>query len=94
MADPPNVRFIDNPHAPEIFSTGHVGLWLNQGNLHITFGAGRIDHAADPGPINLVVLGRVVLSADSAGRLADGIRQLLSNPEGPPQVRPPDTPVH
>jgi hypothetical protein len=87
MADAPKINFIDNPHAPEVHSTGHAGLWMHMGNVHITLGAGRIDHSSTPGPINHVIIGRVVIPAPAALELANQIKAMLENPlEGQPQA--------
>ncbi|PLC06393.1 hypothetical protein CY658_04990 [Variovorax sp. RO1] len=91
--DKAEVNFIDNPHAPEIFSHGYSGLWRNGGLLHITFEAPRIDHGSNPGPINRVVVGRLVIPIEAAMHLADNIKGFLSNPEVAPPL-PPGSGLH
>ena len=87
------VNFIDNPHAPEIHATGHGGLWMHEGNLHITFTAGRYDHGFNPGAISNVVNARVVIPLEQAKYLADSITKYLSNPGTPPEL-PASGPLH
>lgn len=90
MADKPDVpiNFIDNPHAPEILSTGHVGLWRHADNVHITLAAGRVDHRTSPGPINNVVIARLVMPVGAVQGLVDHLTQMFKNPEAPPPEAP------
>jgi len=55
------VPFLDNPHAPEVFVEGAWGFLLLNGNVHITLTALRVNHNSNPGPVNRVVIGRVVM---------------------------------
>jgi hypothetical protein len=89
MAEDKNVpvNFIDNPNAPEIHSTGYAGLWVHGGNLHITFAAGRYNHGFNPGEINNVVNGRLVMPIEQARQLGENILTYLKNPRSaPPEV--------
>jgi hypothetical protein len=52
---------IDNPHAPDVFADEATGLFLAGNNVRITFSSYRVDHSAIPGPVNRVVIGRLVL---------------------------------
>lgn len=52
-----NADFIDNPHAPDIFSDGATGFFFLNGNLRITFEAARVNHISSPGPVSRVVIG-------------------------------------
>jgi hypothetical protein len=71
------LTFIDNPHAPEVFASGPVGFFFNSGNLHITLTALRADHKSSPGPVNRVVVGRLVLPLVGAHNLAVGVFDFL-----------------
>lgn len=71
------VHFIDNPHAPEVLATEVAGFWLNQGNVHITLESARIDHAKSPGPVNRVVIARLVMPIGGAQNLAAGLYDFL-----------------
>lgn len=93
MADQPVITFIDNPHAPEVLSTGHAGLWIHEGNVHITLEAARVNHNASPGPINRVVVARLVLPMQAAKNLAGHITAMLDNPAAPAPT-PPGTALH
>src|SRR4051812_6872148 len=68
---------IDNPHAPEVFAEGALGFFLKDGNVHVTFSAPRVDHRTSPGPINRVVVGRVVMPLAGAHGLALGLYDFL-----------------
>jgi len=87
MPEKPPINFIDNPHAPEIFATDATGFWLNDGCLHITFEAARVDHSTNPGPLNRVVVGRLVMSMAGAQSLAFGLYDFLKR-QGSPRRRP------
>jgi hypothetical protein len=63
---------IDNPLAPEVFADEATGFFLHQGNVTITFSSTRVDHRSDPGPVNRVVVGRLVLPAAAAAGLQWG----------------------
>ncbi len=71
------VEFIDDPHAPEIFASGVSGFFVNSGNISITFESARVNHIATPGPINRVVIGRLVMSIAGAQNLALGLYDFL-----------------
>lgn len=94
MADHPvEINFIDNPHAPEVMSTGHAGIWVHEGNVHITLEAARLNHGTSPGPINRVVIARLVLPMQAARNLAGHINEILSNPTATAPAAP-GTPLH
>lgn len=68
--------FIDNPHAPDIFADGLTGFFLLNGNIRLTFESARVSHAASPGPVNRVVIGRLVMPVDAAENMAKEIFKL------------------
>lgn len=78
MTGEPLLPFIDNPHAPEVFSTGVTGFLLANGNVHLTFEAIRIDHSTNPGPANRVVMARLVMPLEATQRLVIGLHDYLS----------------
>ena len=84
---PPPVSFIDNPHAPEVFSTHATGFFLNQGNVHITFESVRVNHVTSPGPVNRVVIARLVMPLASAEGLAMGLYDFLKKQGIDPAAR-------
>jgi hypothetical protein len=73
----PLVNFIDNPHAPEVFSGGATGFFFNNGNVHIAFESLRVDHSTNPGPVNRVVIARLVMPIAGAQGLAVGLFEFL-----------------
>ena len=75
----PPVAFIDNPHAPEVFAAEAVGFLVNAGNIHITFATPRVNHATSPGPVNRVVMARLVMPIQGAQGLAAGLYDFLKN---------------
>jgi len=83
------IGFIDNPQAPEVFATGVSGFWINGGNIHITFEAARVNHVTSPGPLNRVVIGRLVLPISGAQGLAAGLYDFLKSRGLDPVPTPP-----
>ena len=75
MSEP--AKFIDDPTAPELFASAATGFFLANGNIAITFEAGRVDHSESPGPIRRVVVGRVVMPVVGAQALAIGLFDFL-----------------
>jgi hypothetical protein len=88
------VKFIDNPHAPEVFADEVAGFLIFNGNLHITFSSPRVDHSTSPNPVNRVVIGRLVMPVGSAHAFALSVYDFLkqrgfdpSRPPSPDQVQ-------
>jgi hypothetical protein len=75
--DKPEVTFIDNPHAPEIFSDEATGIFFFGGCIRLTFEGLRVNHITSPGPVNRVVNGRVVMPLGAAERLRDMLVEYL-----------------
>jgi hypothetical protein len=71
------VNFLDNPAAPDIFSSDATGFFVLEGNIIITFESARVNHSTSPGPINRVVIGRLVMPIPAAQRLALGLYDYL-----------------
>jgi hypothetical protein len=71
----PPVNFVDNPHAPEVFALQVTGVASFAGNIHLTFESARVDHKTSPGPINRVVVGRLIMPLTGA----EGLRDLLTD---------------
>jgi hypothetical protein len=74
----PPVNFIDNPHAPDVFADGVAGVFNFHGNIRITFESLRVNHTTAPGPVNRVVIGRLVMPMDVAERLARGLLDFIT----------------
>ncbi len=73
----PPVTFIDNPHAPEVFASDAVGFFRLADNVHITFATLRVNHVTSPGPVNRVVIARLVMPIQGAHGLAVGLYDFL-----------------
>jgi hypothetical protein len=74
----PKLGFIDNPHAPELFSTAATGFFVGEGCVHITFESVRVNHVTSPGPVNRVVIGRLIMPVAGAQALAIGLYDFLT----------------
>ncbi len=77
MAKNQPANFVDDPHAPEIFSSGATGFFVANGNITITFESARVDHSQSPGPVYRTVVSRIVMPAASAQGLAIGLFDFL-----------------
>jgi hypothetical protein len=75
----PPVTFIDNPHAPEVFASDCCGFFRLEGNVVMAFESARVDHVTTPGPVNRVVIGRIVMPIGAAQRLALQLYDFLKN---------------
>jgi hypothetical protein len=88
----PPVTFLDNPHAPEIFADAFSGFFNFAGNIRITLESARVNHVTSPGPVNRVVVGRLVMPIDQAEALARGlldfITQQRTQQNPPAQITP------
>jgi hypothetical protein len=95
MDETPGMRLplIDNLHAPDVFATGATGFINLGGAIAITFETVRADHRSNPGPVNRVVIGRLVLPNRGAQALAAGLLDFLKqhnlapNPPTPDEVQ-------
>jgi hypothetical protein len=76
-ADSPSVAFVDDPHAPEVFATSAAGFFHFQGNVTITFESPRVDHSTTPGPVNRVVMARLVMPVAGAQNLVAALNGFL-----------------
>ncbi len=81
------VSFMDNPLASDVYADEAAGFFINSGNVKITFASARVNHVSAPGPINHVVVGRLVMSVEAAQSLAVGLFDFLkSRGVAPPQL--------
>lgn len=71
----PPVNFVDNPHAPDLFADACTGIFFFNGNIRLTFESARVNHVTSPGPLNRVVIGRLVVPLQAA----EGLRDLLTD---------------
>ena len=66
-SEPP--RLINDPHAPETFTTGCCGLSIGAGVVTVTFESARCDHSDPNCPTDRVVVGRMVMPIGAAQAL-------------------------
>jgi hypothetical protein len=70
MTDIPDTPYLDNPSAPDLYAD-FVGGWHRcSGNVKITLVAFRANHITTPGPVNRVVIGRLVMPLEQAEFMA------------------------
>lgn len=87
------VNFIDNPNAPELFVAQHSGIWVNNGNVHITLESGRVQYGEQSAELNRVVIARLVMPISGAEDLAVKLYDLLKN-QGVTSTAPSDNTRH
>jgi hypothetical protein len=73
----PQIAFIDNPTAPELFADEAVGFFVHGGVVRITFATATASHATSPGPVSRVVTARIAMTIDGAQGLALGLFDFL-----------------
>jgi hypothetical protein len=66
-------KLVDDPKAPELYAVAATGFFNANGVISITLESARADHSKSPGPINRVVVGRLVMPAAGAQALAVGL---------------------
>jgi len=77
MAGTADVPFIHNPHSPDVFADAAAGWFSFNGVMRITFESARVNHVASPGPVERVVVGRLVMPVAAAGAMARGLLQFI-----------------
>lgn len=83
----PPVSFVHDRHSPDIFADAMAGLFFFNGNLRITFESVRVDHATSPGPVDRVVIGRLVMPIAAAEYMARAVLDFVEKQKAP---RPPE----
>jgi hypothetical protein len=86
----PPVNFLDNPNAPDVFADAAAGFFNFAGNIRISLESVRVNHITTPGPINRVVLARLVMPMDAAEALARGLLDFITQ-QRTQQNPPPQT---
>lgn len=79
MADEIPLNFVDNPHAPDFFAAEATGFFHLNGTIMITFESLHVNHETTPGPVNRVVVGRLVMPAQGAHNLATQLFNFLKS---------------
>ena len=69
VAPQPPVPLINDPHAPEVFTTGCCGLSIGPGTVTVTFESARCDHSDPSCPMQRVVVNRMVMPIQAAQAL-------------------------
>ena len=73
----PEMQFVDNPLAPDIFADGLSGRFLRDGNVRMTFETVRTSHAGSSEPKTRVVIGRLVMPIDAAENMARDVLNFI-----------------
>jgi hypothetical protein len=63
------ISLIDDPMAPEFFTSRCVGYSIGQGNVTLTFESLRCNHFDPNGGMNRVVVGRIIMPVEAAQAL-------------------------
>ena len=79
--------FLDNPHAPDVYADSASGFFVLGGNIKITFESARVDHSTSPGPVNRVVIGRLVMPIAHAEALARGLIDFIEKQRASDQAQ-------
>src|SRR5262245_24146818 len=82
------VSFVDAPFAPDVFADEASGFFVRNGIISITFASARCDHSSSPGPVNRVVIGRLVMPVAGAQDLAVGLYDFLAQRGLAPKITP------
>lgn len=70
-------EFVDDPHAPEYFSSFLCGAAFDNPNVRLTFASSRVNHATDSAVPKTVVNLRVVMSIPAAHQMMQFLTQFL-----------------
>ena len=82
------VSFVDSSSAPDVFADDTAGYFFRNGVISITFWSARVDHSTSPGPVNRVVVGRLVMPVVGAQNLAIGLYDFLAKRGMAPNIDP------
>lgn len=74
-----NTEFISSSYVPEIYADAGTGTFTPNGNMKITLESWRVDHSTKAGPLQRVVIGRLVMPLDQAEMLAESILKVVKN---------------
>jgi len=86
------IPLVDNMGAPDVFADDVAGVFLNNGNIHITFSSRRCNHAQEPGIFSNVVIGRLVIPMAAAENmvvfLGGFLERMKKQAQSPPLEAP------
>ncbi len=67
----------DNPHAPDVYADAAAGWYVLNGNIRITFESARANHGTPPGPVNRMVIGRLVMPTVMAEQMCKEMMKFI-----------------
>ena len=76
---------VSNEYLPDVFADEALGFELVNGTVRVTFGVVKMAEPAPPAPVQMVVMGRLVIGVEGAQRLAIGLYDYLKNAGHDPQ---------
>jgi hypothetical protein len=88
---PQGPGFIDNPLAPDVHADAATGFFVFSGNIRITFESLRVNHISSPGPVNRVVIGRLIMPFEQAEHFAKGLLHFIDQQRNQPSLSPQTT---
>jgi hypothetical protein len=75
---PGQVNFLDNAGGSVMCADAATGWLLLNGNIRVTLEATRASHITSPGPINPVIIGRLIMPLDGAEEMAKGLLDYIN----------------
>lgn len=76
---------VGNPFAPDILTDDALAFEFIDGSIRITLGAAKMVEPVPPSPMQMVVIGRLIMSVPAAQRLALGLFDYLKRQGHDPQ---------
>jgi hypothetical protein len=73
----PPVNLLDNSGGPNIFADNVAGWSLLNGSIRITLEATLANLVTSAGPINRVIIGRLIVPLDKAEEMATGLLDFI-----------------
>jgi hypothetical protein len=86
------VTLIDNLGAPDVFADRVAGVFLTNGNVHMTFVSRRCDYTKTPNVFHDVVIGRLVMPFPEAEGTARFLLDFVERMKKAQGVTSPDVP--
>ena len=77
VPDDPPIAVGNDPSAPEVFVDGAAGVFLNNGNIHITFTSRQCDYSRQPNVFTDKVVARLVMPFSGAENLAQFLTEFV-----------------
>jgi hypothetical protein len=73
----PSINLLDSVGGPNIFADNAARWFLLNGNIHITLEAALADPVTSAGPINRVIVGRLIMPLNKAEEMATGLLDFI-----------------